>query len=66
MMSMEDCLISGVLLIFLFAVIFLLNKICRKIRRKIGGRTLNGILYGKYEVTGYQRYDCELDNRRRH
>lgn len=65
MMSMENFLITSLLFVFLGLMIFLLNYICKKIKKSLGNRNLDGILYGKYDNVYMKTYDCEMERRRR-
>ena len=59
-------LISMVLMLILAGLVFLLKKMCKKLRKAMGGRSLEGILYGQYDDIVYIKdYDLEARNRRK-
>ena len=55
-----------VLMLILAGLVFLLKKMCKKLRKAMGGRSLEGILYGQYDDIVYIKdYDLEARNRRK-
>jgi len=55
------------MMMLLVGIVFLLKKVCKKIKKAIGGRTLDGILYGKYDdIVSIKDYDLKVRNRRKY
>jgi len=66
-MLMHKYLISMLMMMLLVGIVFLLKKVCKKIKKAIGGRTLDGILYGKYDdIVSIKDYDLKVRNRRKY